>query len=79
MAGFLCRCGESLSNTEAPNDVQLRVYTDKEWDDIINCETLDPISIPFPKYDVWRCTNCERIYFFDWGYGEPIKVYKLET
>lgn len=78
MAGFLCRCGELLSNTEAPNDVQLRVYTDKEWDDIINCEVLDPISIPFPKYDVWHCTNCERIYFFKWGYEEPIKVYKLE-
>jgi hypothetical protein len=26
-----CTCGEVLSNSEAPNDVQLRVYTDKEW------------------------------------------------
>lgn len=78
MARFQCKCGEFLSTTEVPNDVQLRIYTDREWDDIINCEVLDPVAIPFPKYDVWCCLKCKRIYFFDWEYGNPIKVYKLE-
>lgn len=79
MASFLCKCGEILSTTEAPNDVQLRVYSDIEWDSLTNCEAIDPVEIPFPQYDVWKCTKCERIYFFEWGYGKPIKIYKLES
>lgn len=77
MARFLCRCGETLSNSLAPNDIQLRVYTDREWDDIINLGTIDSVDIPFPKYDVWRCPKCERVYVFD---GDTvIKTYVLET
>jgi len=34
MAHCLCECGERLTTVMAPNDIQLRVYTDKEWDDI---------------------------------------------
>jgi hypothetical protein len=78
MSGFLCRCGEELSTIEAPNNVQLRIYTDEEWDSIINLGTIESINLPRPKYDVWRCPKCERIYFFDEGYGPPIKVYSLE-
>lgn len=32
MARMTCTCGNQLSNHESPNDIQLRVYTDKEWD-----------------------------------------------
>ena len=76
MARFQCKCSETLSNSQAPNDVELRVYTDREWDEIINCEVLDPITIPFPKYDVWCCPKCERVYVFDGD--EVIKTYVLE-
>lgn len=76
MARFECKCGETLSNSMAPNDIELRVYTDKEWDEIINYEVLDPIEIPSPKYSVWRCPNCERIYVFDGD--EVIKTYVIE-
>ena len=31
MARMTCRCGADLSNQEAPNDIELVVYTDKEW------------------------------------------------
>jgi hypothetical protein len=78
MASVTCKCGEVLSTTLAPNDVQLRVYSDKEWDNIIQHDSIDPLTIPFPKYDVWRCNNCERIYVFDWEYGKVIKTYVLE-
>lgn len=57
MARFQCRCGEVLSNSLASNDIELRVYTDQEWDEIINCELLDSIKIPHPKYDAWKCPN----------------------
>lgn len=78
MARFQCKCGLSLSNSEAPNDVELIVYTDKEWDEIINMGNLiDPVTIPFPRYDVWRCSQCERIYVFDENI--VIKTYVLES
>jgi hypothetical protein len=75
MAKLLCRCGNTLSNSFAPNDAQLRVYTDVEWDTIIQTEgKLE--DLPFPKNDVWRCPECERIYFFEGN--KIIKVYVLE-
>ena len=76
MARIHCKCGEVLTNSLAPNDIELRVYTDIEWDEIINCDVIDPIMIPFPKNEVWRCPKCERIYVFD---GDTvIKIYGLE-
>ncbi len=78
MARFQCKCGLNLSNSKAPNDVELIVYTDKEWDEIINMGNLiDPVTIPFPRYDVWRCSQCERIYVFDENI--VIKTYVLES
>lgn len=78
MARMTCKCGEILSNVLVPNNVQLRVYTDKEWDEIINMGNLiDPVTIPFPRYDVWRCSQCERIYVFDENI--VIKTYVLES
>ena len=34
-----CKCIYVLSTTQAPNDVQLSVYTDKEWDALMDCES----------------------------------------
>lgn len=79
MAKVLCRCGNLLSNSQCPNDVQLRVYTDSEWDSIIDMGIIDPVNIPFPKYDVWRCPKCGRIYVYEYEKGNenPI-VYNVE-
>lgn len=76
MARFGCRCGTILSNSLAPNDVELKVFTDKEWDDIINLGMIDSVDLPDPKHDVWRCPTCERIYVFDGN--KVIKCYVLE-
>jgi hypothetical protein len=62
---FTCKCGRTLSNTQAPNDIELAVFTDREWDDIINIGMIDSGDLPNPKYFVWRCPDCERIYVFD--------------
>lgn len=75
MARMLCRCGELLSTVAAPNDIQLRVYTDKEWDKIMEPDTIHPWLIPLPSYDVWRCPKCKRIYCFPEGSDEPEIVY----
>ncbi|MBP1988713.1 hypothetical protein [Paenibacillus eucommiae] len=75
MAKMKCKCGEILSNRLVPNDVELKVYTDKEWDMIYELDSID--EIPEPQYDVWRCNACERLHFFDGT--KIIKTYVLET
>lgn len=65
MARFSCKCGEILSNSLAPNEIQLKIFSDQEWDDIINMGMIDSIDLPDPKFDVWKCPKCGRIYVFD--------------
>jgi len=65
MANYYCKCGNRLNNSIVPNDIELRVYTDKEWDDIINIGMMDSVDLPDPKFDVWRCPKCERVYVFE--------------
>lgn len=78
MARMMCRCGEVLSTVQAPNDIQLRMYTDREWDKIIADDTIHPWLIPHPKYDVWRCPRCKRLNFFADGSNKPEVVYVIE-
>lgn len=78
MARIQCKCGEVLTNTKVPNDIEWVVYSEAEWEEIINQEMIDPINMPLPKHEVWRCTSCERIYVFRQGENTPIKVYRLE-
>lgn len=78
MSRMVCRCGETLSNTSVPNDIELTVYTDKEWDEICNCESIEPWKIPLPTYDVWKCPKCGRIYVYKGDCETPIRVYKIE-
>ena len=78
MARLLCKCGVTLSNSMAPNDVELKVFKDEEWDNIINMGQIDSIDLPDPKINVWRCSVCERIYVFDKDSDKVSKTYVLE-
>ena len=35
-------------------------------------------KIHLPKYSVWRCPACERVYVFREGSNEAVKIYALE-
>ena len=78
MAKMRCSCGAELNNQKSPNDIQLRVYNDKEWEEICDCESIQPWMIPAPKYDVWRCPRCKRIYVYESDDSSPVMVYRLE-
>lgn len=78
MARMACKCGTILSNSETPNDIQLRVYLDREWDAILEKDTIETWKIPLPAYDVWKCPTCGRIYVFSDSSGNATKVYRLE-
>lgn len=38
MAKTECKCRYILSITQAPNDIQLGVYTGREWEEIMDCD-----------------------------------------
>ncbi len=78
MAKMTCKCGALLSNSESPNDIQLRVYSDKEWDKILSDDIIEFSKFPLPKYDVWKCPECKRIYVFEDGLNVYKRVYKVE-
>lgn len=78
MAKMNCKCGYILSTTQVPNNIQLWVYSDKEWEDIMDCEMLIPWKIPLPTYDVWMCPKCKRIYVFGNNSDKPIMRFLLE-
>lgn len=79
MARMTCTCGAELSNHNAPNDIELVVYTDREWERICDCDTMTPWMIPAPKYDVWRCPICKSIYdVYEGSNGSPVMIYRLE-
>ena len=78
MARMNCICGAILSNSIVPNDTELIVYTSTEWDEILQRDIVETWKIPLPKYEVWKCPKCERIYVFKNGDNKAIKVYVLE-
>jgi len=78
MARLNCKCGEELSNNEMPNNIQLWVYTDFEWDSLTSTDIIETMSISAPPRDVWRCTKCERLYFFENRDYRVAKIYTLE-
>jgi len=78
MARTECTCGNLISTMEVPNDIELWVYTDKEWQEILKIDIIEGYLIPDYKYSVWRCPACERVYVFESGNYRAIKVYALE-
>ena len=73
-----CKCGETLSNSAIPNDIELWVYTDKELDSILEVDIIEAWKFPLPDHNAWRCPKCERVYVFEPNNHTAIKVYKLE-
>lgn len=71
---YQCRCGQLLSNSSVPNEIELIVYTDIEFDRIMGLDSIE--DIPSPKRIVWKCNNCERILVFE--EMKLIKTYVLE-
>ncbi|MNC46276.1 hypothetical protein D3C75_952860 [compost metagenome] len=74
MAKTTCRCGEVLSNHQIPNDVELIVYTSRQWDNVASLTFVE--EIPDPDIDIWQCPKCKRLLYFE--SGKLCKVYNVE-
>lgn len=79
MARTNCECGTVLTNHSIPNDIQLTVYTRKEWEKMCENGATETWLLPSPRYDVWRCPVCRRIAVYDWEDPAPLLKYELEA
>lgn len=73
-----CKCGEYLHNHDAPGDIELCIYTQKEWDVIMSLVSADPKYIPLPENEVWESPKCHRLHYFRRGESKAAKVYCIE-
>lgn len=76
LAGYRCSCGFVISNVDSPNDIELLLFSEREWEDFYD-RNLNVKDIPNTQNDVWRCPECERLYFFE--RSKMILCYKIET
>lgn len=74
MSKFPCVCGATLSNHQFPNDIEIIFYSNREWEKVICCDSID--DIPDPEWNVWKCDRCERLHFFK--DNKLIKTYVIE-
>ncbi|BBH18781.1 hypothetical protein Back11_01260 [Paenibacillus baekrokdamisoli] len=77
MAGMKCVCGNTMSTVVSPNETELIIFTQKEWEEITEGTKhgLNVFDIE-PRQAVWRCRACSRLYFFE--DNKVVKRYVLE-
>jgi uncharacterized protein with PIN domain len=77
MAKILCKCGQILSNSTVPNEVVIHMFTDKEINEILVQDSVPAIELYRRSNEVWHCSNCDRLYFFDKN-DKLEKIYRIE-
>ncbi len=78
MARLGCKCGEELSNSNNP-EIIYDVFSNKEWLELTERLYNERVKdINTPRLEFWKCTNCQRLYFFEEQNDTPLKIFKLE-
>ena len=74
---YWCKCNYRLNNSTDPDLVTWRVYSEKEWQDIVKLGTIHVDALPDFTIYVWRCPKCERFYVFE--KTKVVKYYVLHN
>jgi hypothetical protein len=88
---FTCFCGNSLSNTGQPNDIEHVLLSSRgieRLQDLADAEVSTEGTInEWPEHweesgaiDVWKCSGCNRLYVFPRGSSDfdKVVVYSVE-
>lgn len=62
MSKIGCNCGECLSNSEFPNDIEWDIYTKREFESRINNEYFKYVEEQEEVDYFWLCPKCKRAY-----------------
>jgi hypothetical protein len=84
-----CLCGNVMTNTGYPNSVEhllVSTSSQEKLQDLVDEEvTNNAVVDMWPEHweesgsaVVWKCYECERMYFNAWDDIEKIIVYKIE-
>ena len=46
MARFLCACGNTLSNSRGPNEIEYYAFSPSQWEFLMTCGDIDVLEIP---------------------------------
>ncbi len=66
-------------NGSIPNDIEFSVYSDKRMCEILENDTVDTLDLAqMNEYNVWRCSECGRLYVFNKSSCKVIRIYKPE-
>lgn len=79
MARILCLCGETLSNSESPNDIEIYCFPDRQFFELTESGQTDfeNIADVDPEITIWKCPSCGRLLLFMGESNRPV-VYKIE-
>jgi len=86
---FLCLCGNGLSNAGSPNDTEHFLLSSRSIErlhDVVAVQLasggrLDLSSDSWEKagaIEVWKCSDCQRLYVSPNDGFEKVVVYKIE-
>lgn len=79
MLNIQCMCGESMWDNHIPNELEYRIYSDKQMDSIIQNDAVDSMDLcMMADYKAWKCPKCSRIYLLDTKTDDVLKIYKPE-
>lgn len=67
MARFLCACGNTLSNSRGPNEIEYYAFSPSQWEFLMTCGDIDVMEIPDGEGEIWRCPKCKRLHWFPDG------------
>jgi len=84
-----CSCGNVMNDIAGPNTVEhvlLSDYAQERLQDLVDKEVATNGQVDlWPEHwdeagsiDVWKCQDCDRLYFNARGKKEDIVVYKIE-
>jgi hypothetical protein len=84
-----CLCGNSMSDVGSPNDMECLLISNRSIErlqDLVDEQvSRDGIVDEWPEHweasgatEVWRCHNCNRLYFRPKGRPEDVVVYAIE-
>jgi len=66
-------------NGQIPNDIEFSMYSDRRMCEILENDTVDTLDLAqMNEYDIWRCSECGRLYVFERSENKVTSVYKPE-
>lgn len=76
MPSIKCKCGEKLGYGQIPNPIEWLTISDVDFDGYSGM--IDSEDLYKSMKSMLQCPKCGRLWFFDHGFENPPRCYRLE-